>query len=162
MKEWPLYTGYYARIRDYRKADLLLVPVSLSLPKWFTDAGHDRTMLWLRRTFAPTVSIRQIAVTTPEGRARYRELYEDYLIEEKMASGLEQIYRSLNGSHYKGAVLLCYEAPDKFCHRHLLAAKLSTHIQRQIANGRRVNFQPKITEYARNQNSTRAQRALFE
>lgn len=98
-----LYTSYFAKCGHHPLAH----PITAMCPPWVKDKSK-----WIKE-LAPTWSI---VTAYKEGRItqeRYEELY------------LLQLNRS--SPHYvvahipPGAILLCYERPGEFCHRHIAA-----------------------------------------
>lgn len=72
-----------------------------------------------------------------------KHLSEDWYINkynETVLSKLNpmQVYLDLTNNDTEDAVILCYEAPKKFCHRHLVANWLSNNLNILI---KEMNFQ---------------------
>ena len=114
-------TGYFAKARAYSDAGYILVSIAKKNP-WFLPVGlklHEEQRL------APTDEILELKDNPDEYEKKYRNevlrLWNPY-----------EIYCSLYGltvAYNKNKViLLCYEAPDKFCHRHIVAKWLSDGI----------------------------------
>lgn len=109
-----LYTSYFAKSANNPKA----VSISVGVPKWYTGRQN--------RIVAPPwalVDSYKRGLTTKEDYARiYREQL-DKLGEEKVLCGFQE-----------GDILLCWEKPNEFCHRHILAEWLKErgHIVTEI------------------------------
>ena len=114
-------TGYFAKAIAYSDAGYVLVSIAKKKP-WFLPVGlklHEEQRL------APTDEILELKDNPDEYEKKYRNevlrLWNPY-----------EIYCSLYGltvAYNKNkVVLLCYEAPDKFCHRHIVAKWLSDGI----------------------------------
>lgn len=79
---------------------------------------------WLQ--IAPSSSIlwdhKSGAITTEQYTERYLKQLEDY--------GFDNVKSRINKllSTNKNVVLLCYESPEKFCHRHIFAEWYNTHL----------------------------------
>ncbi len=97
-----IMTSYYSRLRAI-KSDPLRVPVAISVgvPVWYDDA--DARM----RELAPTWSMLSLS------RSDYERQFQSIL--SKLDP--DDILRRLP----KGAVMLCWEYPGRFCHRRIVA-----------------------------------------
>ncbi|MBQ6983012.1 MAG: hypothetical protein IJQ15_11365 [Synergistaceae bacterium] len=96
-----IYTSYYANRNLYNAPiGLRLIGISLKIPVWFKGGVF--------RHLAPTSEILNIKDKMIYTR-RYREV---------VLSRLDpvRVYNVLDNS-----VLLCWESPEKFCHRHIVA-----------------------------------------
>ena len=96
-----IYTSYYANRNLYGgQLGLRLVGMSLKIPHWFKGGVF--------RQLAPTPEI--LSIKTPE---IYTRRYRDEVLSEldplRVAGVLDN------------SVLLCWESPGKFCHRHIVA-----------------------------------------
>lgn len=123
-----MYTSYYAS-QKIKNQNLQLVQISVSLPKDM----HYRKDIWNFDEAKPdwdTVDkIKKGIYTEGDYYAEYmRKLFNNKPI---IAKKLVDFYRQANG---KDIVFLCYEAPNKFCHRHIFAEfcnKLFTNLDIQ-------------------------------
>ena len=102
-----IYTGYFSKVKDYKSSGLTVVSISRTEP--FPVDGK-LTLL------APEESILWKYKNGEIDEMEYTSLYLDQL--DRI--GIRDI---LLGIHTFGddVVLVCWEAPDKFCHRHILA-----------------------------------------
>lgn len=106
-----IYTGYYGNLRAYK--DLTKVAISLGMPKW-VDASSMPNMRMLNP--------KGWMLKLPEGE--YTRHYMAML--GKLDYGeIVNLLESL--SLGRDVVLLCYEVPGVFCHRHLVADWISQH-----------------------------------
>lgn len=100
-----IYTSYFANIKKLPKY-LKLVSIAKGTPKWFLGARCE--------ALAPAWDI-VMQVKNDQSRAskvHYIEVYEKQLEELDVNEYAEK---------FDGCVLLCYEKPEDFCHRHLVA-----------------------------------------
>ncbi len=91
------------------KAKSYLVSIARYEPKWFT--GDLRKI----PSFAPTTDLLRKYKSGEVGADKYTEVYLNQL-------------KKLDFNHIdlrNGDILLCYERPDEFCHRHILAEYIS-------------------------------------
>ena len=103
-----IYTGYFGNMKAYR--GMTCVAISLSVPKWLTfqipncrELNPKPYMLHMDQT-------------------QYTEAYNrilDNLSSQDIVDFLDRV------SGGKDVVLLCYEKPQDFCHRQLVAAWLN-------------------------------------
>ena len=120
--EVTMKTGYFAKARTYLKEGL--VPVSIALYKPKTCPFFEYPAL------APT---RQILTEWKSGPyagveehyiKRYKEEVLSKLNPKKVVKDLMKLCKV---DDPKKIILLCYEAPTKFCHRHIVADWLTEH-----------------------------------
>lgn len=111
-----IYTSNYARQAN----NPLAIGISLTVPEWYTG---DR-----RLDLAPTSDM---VFSLKRDRRGYnqRKYVRDYIdvLHERNIKPQELI-----DSLPDGSILLCYESPDDFCHRHLLANWVEEHTGFQI------------------------------
>lgn len=107
-----MYTGYFAKLKKYQEAGLVPVSIALKSPDWYHGLEYKR--------LAPSWDILS-AWKSGEHKGdvdyytkHFKEVLdtlrpEDVIIELKQFGLLQNI------------ILLCYEKPEDFCHRHLVA-----------------------------------------
>ncbi len=105
-----MHTSYYASKK--LNSSMNLIAISRSVPKFM------KGNITVYRPLCPPWDL---ISAYKEGRitdARYEHDYHANIL-----SGLdpEMVYQALG----EDAVLLCWEAPDKFCHRHIVASWLN-------------------------------------
>lgn len=103
-----IYTGYFARLKYYQSNGL--TPVRIS------NGGNDIVELYVS-VFIPDWSI---VISHKNGlisNDQYRKHYMNQL-DSIDKNSLSSVITELDN---RNAILLCYEAPGKFCHRHILA-----------------------------------------
>ena len=100
-----LYTSYFAKSASHPRAK----SIARFSPKWYTGPSY----LPVAPAWDLVKGIKNGTIT----REQYTEAYRyhlDSLGEQKVLAGLQD-----------GDVLLCYERPGDFCHRHILAEWLN-------------------------------------
>ena len=109
------YTGYYSKFKDYDAAGLKTVSISRTRPNGIVVYGKipelypDKDILWKYKN-------------GEIDEMEYTSMYLDQL--DKI--GIRDILLKIH--HYgDDVVLLCWEAPDKFCHGHILADYINRH-----------------------------------
>jgi uncharacterized protein YeaO (DUF488 family) len=99
-----LFTGYYARHGKLAEA----LSISVVVPKWYPRMRHFPSL-------APTW---KLVEAYKMGEIGWREYSTEYLsILERRGQTATEIVAKIP----EGSVLLCYERPPEFCHRHLAA-----------------------------------------
>lgn len=115
-----IYTGYYNRLKEYDAAGLKTVSISKTIPKGLVVYGKipelspDDSILW---------RYKNKEIDEMEYTSRYLDQL-DWI-------GIRNILLKI---HHFGndVVLLCWEAPDKFCHRHILADYINNRTKLEI------------------------------
>lgn len=110
------YTSYFANIKNIDKTKYQLVSISNQKPAFCDDSVLDWSFL------GPWKQLLLDYKTDMIDEKEYIRLYKENL--EAMWSGIEKWF-IINEN--KNIVMLCYEGPDKFCHRHILADFLKEH-----------------------------------
>lgn len=113
-----VYTSYYGNARKIPK-DLVPVAISGKIPEWWNGPKYE--------VLAPKYSFFKIWKETQDNDYyidHYKKLVLGNVSINQVLIDLGNITMSFkmeDGTCYKGVVLLCYETPEKFCHRHLVA-----------------------------------------
>ena len=98
-----LYTSYFARIGSSPKA----VSITVRKPPWF----KGRHCPELSPSWDLVSSLKNGSITEAQYRFGFMQLINERHINfQKLAEQLGN-----------GSILLCYEKPSKFCHRHIVA-----------------------------------------
>lgn len=119
-----IYTGYYAKLKKYEEAGLVLVAISSVIPKFFDGLTYEE--------FAPRKEMFQKWKNGEIDNFEYAIMYKDYLD----SLDKEEIREDFDSPHKcDNMILLCYEKSGDFCHRHVLADWLED------------NFGYKVEEY---------------
>ena len=110
-----LRTGYFAKAKEYADAGFALVSIALKQP-WFLP--KDLRLFQLLH-LAPSEELLALK-NRPD---LYAPKYMAHVLEgncaETMLSRLQHLAEEAKTNK---VVLLCWEAPGKFCHRHLVAS----------------------------------------
>ncbi len=113
-----MYTSYYAsKLYDFKKMNV--IAISQSVPKYLK--GKIETYQQLAPSWGLISAHKNGLITT----SRFNELYHTTVLDKLNP---EKVYQSLGDD----AVLLCWEAPGKFCHRHIVANWLNAHLNVNI------------------------------
>lgn len=127
-----IYTSYFAVLKKVLAQDPNLVPVSIAgkTPTWLEgsiiEVNKYKPLMPHYDWWSQWHSKFEGQLESEESKTWYIKHYKTTVLDKLKASQVWQDLMDL--SHKHNVVLLCYETPDKFCHRHLVANWL-------VANG---------------------------
>ena len=127
-------TGYFAKAKQYADDGYALVSIAKVAP-WFLPKDVVLNSL---SELAPTKEILALKDNPVEYEKRYRAEILSNLTCSRIYQRLAGI---ANKMHIGKIVLLCYESPNKFCHRHIVAKWLGDFLGKNISE---VVVSPKI------------------
>ena len=108
-----IYTSYFGKLKSLPKN---IVPVAIcgSLPEWYHGAWYKK--------LAPTWKIWKHWNETHD-KIRYRETYFPVVLAKLNQDTVVQELNEFIRNYPLGTeiALICYEKPEDFCHRHLVA-----------------------------------------
>lgn len=107
-----MFTSYYDNISNITYPT---VGISGWMPAWYTGPTYRKLAPKYKTCYLPYINGE---IDSQEYAARYT-----YDVLNKLNPS--DVYRDLSERGGQNAVLLCYEKPDKFCHRHLVAQWLN-------------------------------------
>lgn len=103
-----IYTSYFGNSKKLQQAGIKVIGISLYPPRWFNGISLKQV--------APTKSILFSNGQTQEDYTRrYRS---EVLSRQDMQQFLKTVEQASGG---QDVALCCYEKPEDFCHRHILA-----------------------------------------
>lgn len=108
------YTGYFAKLKQYKEAGLVPISIAGKAPSWYNGLEY--------KALAPKWSF----FNEWKNGDRYKgdnNYYIQHFNDEVLANlNVDDVYNKLNLlAAYHDFILLCYEKPNDFCHRHLVA-----------------------------------------
>ena len=115
-----IYTGYFAKTKEYEEQGLVPVAIAGKVPEWFDGARYPLLApkyAWWKEWHDNKLSNQQFI----------EKYYETVLNTLNPTVVLEDLQR-----FGKDIVLLCYETPEKFCHRHLVAEWLNKNLNLNV------------------------------
>ena len=116
-----MYTGYFAKLKNYEEKGLIPISICGKAPDWYNGLQY--------KVLAPKWGFFN------EWKNGLHKGNNDYYIEHFQKevldtldynSVLNQLARRSNGK-LDSVILLCYEKPGDFCHRHLVADWLTNN-----------------------------------
>lgn len=114
-----VWTGYYAQMKKYVKADLVPVSIAYGTPVWY-----------MGETCFELAPSRKLLVSYKKGlvdQEEYTKQYLQFLKTVDWSLTIGKLFDISDKHQGKDLVLCCFEKPDDFCHRHLLAEYLTKH-----------------------------------
>lgn len=111
-----IYTGYYARTNEYKKHGLAPISISWKVPdKWLSDENK-----WYK-SLAPKYDIWR-EYNTIHNEEIYVSRFTNEVLSKLEPSKVLSDLKVLSGD--KDPILICYEKPECFCHRHIVGVWL--------------------------------------
>lgn len=113
-----VHTGYFAMAKKYKKLGFCTISVAQFNPSWYNGVSFPE--------LAPSKELlgdyKLSGLSTDDYTKRY---FEELQRPEAVASMEKLKMKALTDS--RDLILLCYEKPGEFCHRHLLSRYLNEH-----------------------------------
>jgi uncharacterized protein YeaO (DUF488 family) len=118
------FTSYYANLNKIKElpGEYITVSISGDIPQDIKDSVD----IWDRR-FSPTWDLFKEYKNSPEGQQRedrYVQRFKDEVLLNRDINSIVKSWSDNFGLNQK-YVLLCYETPSDFCHRHIVAEAIS-------------------------------------
>jgi len=117
-----IYTGYFSRIQLYQKHDLQPISIAQFNPNWYNGVSFPE--------LAPSQELLGAYKYNGLTQTEYEERYTKELRRPEAIRSIEKLKQRALESE-RDIVLLCYEIPGEFCHRHILA-KLLNNLYPQV------------------------------
>lgn len=112
-----MYTGYFAKLKYYEEQGLVPIAICGGIPNWYKG-------LWYKK-LAPKWSFFNEWKNGTEHKGDnkyYIQHFNEEVLKNKNPSEIEKELKTLSKRRTSDKViLLCYEKPDDFCHRHLVS-----------------------------------------
>ena len=112
-----MYTGYFAKIKTYEKAGLIPIAICGGIPNWYKG-------LWYKK-LAPKWSFFNEWKNGTEHKGDndyYIQHFNNEVLDKlSILQVIEDLQKIANTKNTDKIILLCYEKPGDFCHRHLVA-----------------------------------------
>lgn len=115
-----IYTGYFAKTKEYEQNGLIPVGISGKIPDGFTGVRYQKLAPkydWWKEWHDKKLSDNW-----------YKEKYYETVLNLLNSVVVAQELQGFG----ENVVLLCYETPEKFCHRHLVAEWLNKNTKLNI------------------------------
>ena len=116
-----IYTSYFGNINRLPK-DLVKIAVCGKAPEWYDGAKY--------RELAPKKGFFQKWLGRNRDSSYYRERFNEEVLSKLDAAKVLRDLQDLSDG--KDCVLLCYEGPGMFCHRHLIKYWLKQNLDIEV------------------------------
>lgn len=109
MNKGIIYTSYFAKLKEFDPEKYYLVSIARVTPSWAN--------VNISKTLCPPWEI----ISKHKSGSITDDYYKNAYLSGLPIDTPSVLEEFSNKIHPKILVLFCYENPDKFCHRHLLA-----------------------------------------
>ena len=107
-----MYTGYFAKLKKYQEAGLVPVSIALKTPDWYHGLEYKK--------LAPNWDILSAWKSGEhKGDIDYYTKHFEEVLDTLRPEGV--IIELKQFGLLQDIILLCYEKPESFCHRHIVA-----------------------------------------
>ena len=112
-----LYTGYFAKLKIYKQANLIPVSIAGVAPSWYTHSNEFEfkklaPKFWFYKKYKDGM------FTKEEYTKHYlNEVLSKWENPNTLKQELIDLFQKENSN---GIILLCYESPNNFCHRQIV------------------------------------------
>lgn len=120
-----IFTSYYKKIADNPRG-LIPVRISTTKPEWFTGC-----VLALPDLYPGMVMVENYKSGLLSDE-EYKRVYKKKLKELNPLEIIKKLEKISSRFGNRDIVLLCYETPDKLCHRHLVAEWLIENTEYEV------------------------------
>lgn len=113
-----IYTSYFAKLS---KLPSNITPIAIcgKSPEWYKGIQYKK--------LAPKWSFFSVWKQTHDNEYYIKHFNEEILNTLNVEIVIKELYSLANKSQDEDIVLICYEKPGDFCHRHLVADWLTSH-----------------------------------
>ena len=111
-----IYTSYFAMIPRLKENDIIPIAICGGVPDYYNE-------LWYRK-LAPSWSIYSEYKETGNSEKYTQRYYNEILSKLRPDKVYNQLCGLCDSSNF---CLICYEKPEDFCHRHLVATWFSKY-----------------------------------
>ena len=126
INKMNIKTSYFTKLNtiDTTKVETIAIPLKLLD---FIDkdkiSQHRKELALNSKKFW---EYKKLVKENPElAKEKYIETYNNQLNDNDIISIMKDIIKEAQNKNKKEILLMCYEGPDKFCHRHILASRIN-------------------------------------
>lgn len=123
-----MYTGYFAKTKKYEAVGLVPVAICGKVPKWFKGPTYGKLApileMFVEWKYGKMESLEKDHKGDNEW---YTKRYSEEVLKKLEAKKVVKELEELAGVDQSKIILMCYEKPEDFCHRHLAAAWLNAN-----------------------------------
>jgi hypothetical protein len=116
-----MFTGYFAKLKEYKQAGLTPISISGKAPDWYDGLQY--------RKLAPKwIFFNEWKNGSHKGDNEYYiSQFDAQVLAPLTVESVLTDLANLSGVELDKVILLCYEKPADFCHRHLVADWINEH-----------------------------------
>lgn len=116
-----MYTGYFAKLKEYKQAGLIPISISGKAPDWYDGLEYKK--------LAPKWDFfSEWKYGSHKGDNEYYiSQFDTKVLKETSVENVLAGLADLSNGELDKVILLCYEKPTDFCHRHLVANWINEH-----------------------------------
>lgn len=116
-----MFTGYFAKLKSYQQAGLIPISISGKAPDWYDGLQYKK--------LAPKWAFfNEWKNGSHKGdNDYYISNFDALVLGHLTVEGVLTDLKNLSGGELDKVILLCYEKPFDFCHRHLVANWINEH-----------------------------------
>lgn len=119
-----MFTGYFAKLDTYKDNGLIPVSICSKAPDWYDGLQFKK--------LAPKWNFLKewkYGLEHKGDNQYYIEHFQSDVLSSIEAKSVIKELTELTNAPEDKIILICYEKPDSFCHRHLVANWLSSEIK---------------------------------
>ena len=116
-----MFTGYFAKLKEYKQAGLMTISISAKAPDWYDGLEYKK--------LAPKWAFfQEWKYGSHKGDNEYYiSQFDEQVLKPLTVESVLADIANLAGGEIDKVILLCYEKPADFCHRHLVADWINKH-----------------------------------
>lgn len=118
-----IFTGYFAKILEYEKENCFCISIAGKCPEWYSGVEYKK--------LAPKYSFFQKWKNGYINNEEYIKCFYENVLDNLNAKKVWEEIKHLTGNS-KRVILLCYEKPTDFCHRHIVANWLHDELNKTV------------------------------
>jgi uncharacterized protein (DUF488 family) len=110
-----MYTGYFAKLKTYEEMGLIPISICAKAPSWYKGIQY--------KILAPKFGFfSEWKYGSHKGDNNYYiEHFQKEVLDTLNYNNVINQFTKLSDGKLDSVILLCYEKPGDFCHRHLVA-----------------------------------------
>ena len=116
-----MFTGYFAKLKEYEESGLVPVSIAAKTPDWYKGLEYKK--------LAPKWEFfNEWKNGSHKGDdGYYIQCYTEEVLSQLAGADVIRELKELAGVDTDRIILLCYEKPADFCHRHIVADWLNVY-----------------------------------
>ena len=107
-----IYTTYFANLRNL-PSNIIPISICAKAPSWYNGLEY--------KNLAPSYDILMEWKSDPNEERYIRRFNDEILSKLNQDEVVDDLQFLVTFNHNTNIALVCYEKPDDFCHRHLVA-----------------------------------------